>query len=94
MINIFRVVSFLEGISYILLLFIASPIKYFYKDETYVKMLGMPHGILFIAYIALAILLRSELKWTQKQFITVCLLAIIPFGTFFVGRYLIKQQQE
>ncbi len=88
MINIFKIVSFLEGISYILLLFIASPIKYFYEDKTYVQMLGMPHGILFIAYIALAVLLKIELKWNVKTFGIVCLLSLIPFGTFFVGKYL------
>ena len=52
--NIFRIVSFLEGLSYLLLLFIATPIKYFGGDESYVKMLGMPHGILFMVYIVLA----------------------------------------
>ncbi|WP_442265059.1 DUF3817 domain-containing protein [Tenacibaculum sp. ZS6-P6] len=92
MINIFKIVSFLEGISYILLLFIASPIKYIYDNETYVKMLGMPHGILFIGYIALAVLLKVEFKWANKEFVKVCLLAIIPFGTFFVGKYLTKKE--
>lgn len=88
MINIFKVVSFLEGVSYILLLFIATPIKHFYKDPTYVRWLGMPHGMLFIGYIALAVLLKMELKWTNKNFGIVCLLSLIPFGTFFVGKYL------
>jgi len=49
--NVFRLISFLEGISYLLLLFIAVPIKYLQEDATYVKMLGMPHGILFMGYI-------------------------------------------
>ena len=49
--NIFRIVAFLEGVSYILLLFIAVPIKYWGGDEQYVKLLGKPHGILFICYI-------------------------------------------
>ncbi|MEN8777334.1 MAG: DUF3817 domain-containing protein, partial [Polaribacter sp.] len=43
--NFFRVVSFLEGISYLLLLFVAVPIKYFNGDDSYVKLLGMPHGL-------------------------------------------------
>ena len=46
--NIFRIVSFFEGVSYLLLLFIATPIKYLQGDASYVKMLGMPHGILFM----------------------------------------------
>jgi len=42
----FRVVSFLEGTSYLLLLFVAVPIKYWMDDPQYVKLLGMPHGLL------------------------------------------------
>ena len=90
MINFFRLVSLLEGVSYILLLFIAVPIKYMQGNPEYVKMLGMPHGVLFVAYIALAILLKMELKWSNKIFGTVCLLSILPFGTFFVGKFLKK----
>ena len=52
--NIFRIVALLEGVSYILLLFIATPIKYLLNDPQYVKLLGMPHGVLFVAYVALA----------------------------------------
>ncbi|CAM1341779.1 DUF3817 domain-containing protein [Tenacibaculum amylolyticum] len=90
MINIFKIVSFLEGISYILLLFIATPIKYLADNPTYVKWLGMPHGLLFMIYIVMAVMLKYELKWNTKEFIWVCLLSILPFGTFYVGRYLKK----
>ena len=84
--NIFRIVSFLEGLSYLLLLFIATPVKYFGGDESYVKMLGMPHGILFMVYIILAFMLKPEEKWDAKTFRTVLLASIIPFGTFYVDR--------
>ncbi len=90
MINFFKLISWLEGISYILLLFIATPIKYLQGNPEYVKMLGMPHGILFVIYIVLAIMLKYELKWNNKTFGMVCLLSILPFGTFFVGKYLKK----
>ncbi|WCC44742.1 DUF3817 domain-containing protein [Tenacibaculum finnmarkense] len=88
MINIFKIVSLLEGISYILLLFIAVPIKYLQGDASYVKMLGMPHGVLFVAYIILAIMLKSSQKWNTKTFGIICVLSLLPFGTFFVGKYL------
>ncbi|CAM1351928.1 MULTISPECIES: DUF3817 domain-containing protein [Tenacibaculum] len=88
MINIFKIVSFLEGISYILLLGLGMYYKYFLDDPTYVKMFGMPHGVLFIAYIILAILLKYKLKWSGVTFGIVCLLSLLPFGTFFVGKYL------
>ncbi|ALJ03975.1 hypothetical protein APS56_01875 [Pseudalgibacter alginicilyticus] len=92
-VNIFRIVALLEGVSYILLLFIATPIKYLLEDPQYVKMLGMPHGILFIAYVALAIMLKNDFKWTNKQFGWVLLAAIIPFGTFYVDRKYLKPAQ-
>lgn len=88
--NIFRVVALLEGISYILLLFIATPIKYISGNPEYVKLLGMPHGIFFMCYIVLAFMLKSEMKWTNKQFGFVLLASIIPFGTFYIDRKYLK----
>jgi integral membrane protein len=82
----FRVVSFLEGTSYLLLLFVAVPIKYWMNDPQYVKLLGMPHGLLFVGYIVLAFLLRSELNWSIKTFGAVLLASILPFGTFYVDK--------
>tara|TARA_B110000305_G_scaffold54457_1_gene60124 strand:- start:4968 stop:5246 length:279 start_codon:yes stop_codon:yes gene_type:complete len=80
----FRLISFLEGISYLLLLFIAVPIKYFQGNELYVKILGMPHGILFIGYILLLILIQKKMKWNLKTTLVISLASIIPFGTFYV----------
>ncbi|MFI1773770.1 DUF3817 domain-containing protein [Thalassobellus citreus] len=90
LLNIFRITALLEGISYILLLFIATPIKYFTGDPQYVKLLGLPHGMLFILYIILAFLIKSEMKWTNKTFLFVLLASIIPFGTFYVERKYLK----
>ena len=84
--NVFRLISFLEGISYLLLLFIAVPIKYLQEDATYVKMLGMPHGILFMGYIILAILIQKQMKWNLKTMGIVALASIIPFGTFYIDK--------
>ena len=84
--KIFKTVAFLEGVSYLLLLFIAVPIKYFGNDPQYVKMLGMPHGLLFIAYIILAVILGSKLKWPSKTLAIVLLASIIPFGTFYIDK--------
>jgi integral membrane protein len=88
MINVFKIISWLEGISYILLLFFATPYKYFYHNDSYVKMLGMPHGILFIMYVVIAYFIKIELKWDNKTFYKVLFASIIPFGTFFIGKHL------
>lgn len=82
--NIFRLVSLLEGVSYMLLLFIAVPLKYWGGDEQYVKLLGMPHGLLFVGYIILAFLIKDEENWQKKEFYIVLVCSILPFGTFYV----------
>lgn len=89
---IFRITALLEGVSYILLLFIATPIKYFANDPQYVKMLGMPHGLLFIAYVVMAVLISKDMKWTNRTLWVVLLASIIPFGTFYIDKkYLNKK---
>ena len=82
----FRVVSFLEGTSYLLLLFVAVPIKYWMNDPQYVKLLGMPHGLLFVTYLVITFLIKSELKWNNKTLGVVMLASVIPFGTFYVDK--------
>lgn len=89
-INIFRITALLEGVSYILLLFIATPIKYLLNEPQYVKLLGMPHGILFIGYIIMAFMLKNERNWNTKQFAEILLAAIIPFGTFYIDKKYLK----
>ncbi len=90
-ITIFRVIAFLEGLSFILLLFIAVPVKYFANNPDYVKLLGMPHGLLFMAYVLFAILIAGELKWNTKTLTAVLLASLIPFGTFYIdSKYLRK----
>lgn len=88
---IFRIVALLEGVSYILLLFIATPIKYFGEDPQYVKLLGMPHGLLFIAYIILAVLISKAMNWNNRTMRTVLLASIIPFGTFYVEKKFLRR---
>ena len=87
----FRIVAFLEGVSYILLLFIAVPIKYWGGDEQWVKLLGMPHGILFVSYVIFAFLIKENENWGFKDLGIVLLASILPFGTFYVDwKYLKK----
>ena len=85
--SVFRVVALLEGISYILLLPNAS---FFLDNEHYVKVLGMPHGILFILYIALAFFIQKKKEWDNKSFRIIILASIIPFGTFYIDYKYLK----
>ncbi len=86
MINIFKITSFLEGVSYILLLLVGVPLKYFGNNDIVVKALGMPHGLLFLAYIFLALFIRSQMKWDTKTTFIVLIASLLPFGTFYINQ--------
>tara|TARA_B100001029_G_C15023007_1_gene431808 strand:+ start:279 stop:557 length:279 start_codon:yes stop_codon:yes gene_type:complete len=86
MIKLFRLVAFLEGVSYILLLFIAVPIKYLLDDPTYVKLLGMPHGILFVGYIFFTVIGKNKFNWSCLEFFIISTASLVPFGTFYVDK--------
>ncbi len=90
MVNLFRIISYLEGISYLLLLFVGVPLKYFGDNEILVKSLGMPHGLLFISYVFMAFFIKPEFKWNNKDFFIILISSIIPFGTFYVDKKYLK----
>jgi integral membrane protein len=90
MVKLFKYIALLEGISLLLLLFFAMPMKYIYELPIYVKVIGMAHGLLFIAYIALAVMLKIEEQWPIKKFVIICIASIIPFGTFYVEKKYLK----
>ena len=89
--NTFRIIAFLEGVSYILLMTVGLYFKYQLGDPTYVKLLGMPHGLLFVSYILLAFLIKENENWRIKDLGIVLLASILPFGTFYMDwKYLKK----
>ena len=94
MIKILRVISYLEGISYILLLFIAVPIKYYANDPSLVKLLGMPHGLLFVAFVILSFVNSKKYNWSFIKTIVVLISSIVPFGTFYVDYKYFKNNVE
>ena len=80
--KLFRIIALLEGASYLLLMYFA----YINRDEELIRMLGMPHGLLFIGYVVLAFWLKPNYKWERREFLIVLIASIIPFGTFYVDR--------
>ena len=87
---LFRVIAFLEGVSYILLMSVGLYFKYQLADPSYVKLLGMPHGLLFISYLILAFLIKESEKWENKDFGIIMLASILPFGTFYIDYKYLK----
>jgi integral membrane protein len=84
--NLFRIISFLEGVSYLLLMSLGLYYKYALNDPSFVKIFGMPHGILFMLYIVLAIVIKKEMKWSYNILGIVLISSVIPFGTFYIDR--------
>jgi len=84
----FRLIAFLEGISYILLLFVAMPIKYFLGDPSWVKVMGMAHGVLFILFVLLLALAAKQERWLLSFNIYAFITSLIPFGTFHLDKKL------
>jgi len=83
-----RLLGNIEGISYLLLLGIAMPMKYFFGFPMAVKIVGMAHGVLFIAYCLLLALQMRANKWNLLFGIYLFVATLIPFGTFVTDRKL------
>ncbi len=77
-----------EGVSWLVLLFIAMPLKYVWGDPSLVKVVGMAHGVLFILLIALLLQTFMEERISMKEAITIFVASFLPFGTFFTDKSL------
>lgn len=87
-----RIVAFLEGISFLILLFIAMPLKYIWENPSWVKVVGQIHGLLFVLFIILTIIVAIQYKWklfgnTAKVLVS----SLIPFGTFYVDKKILSK---
>ena len=86
----FSVVSLAEGVSFLVLLCIAMPLKYAAHMPVAVMIAGMVHGLLFLAYVALAWDQRVAQRWDAKRFATVLIASVIPTGPFWLHKSLKK----
>jgi integral membrane protein len=89
-----RIISYLEGISLLTLLFIAVPLKYLGKDPSLVQTIGPVHGALFLWFILNTLTVAVEQNWkfrstTWKVFVA----CLIPFGTFYVDRRFLQKSK-
>ena len=85
-----RLLGNIEGISYLLLLGVAMPMKYYFGFPMAVKIVGMAHGVLFIAYCLLLALQMKANKWNVLFGIYLFVATLVPFGTFVTDRKLAK----
>lgn len=83
-----------EGISYLLLLFVAMPLKYFANMPKAVSIAGMLHGALFVWLMFALFLAFSEQKVTLKTAIKVFVASLIPFATFFLEKIVLGGKKD
>lgn len=91
MLRFFKIIAFLEGISLLILFFFAMPMKRIFGQPEYIFPIGMAHGLLFIAYIILATMLKFEKDWSGKKLAVISLASIIPFGTFYIEKKYLRE---
>jgi integral membrane protein len=82
----FRSVAIAEGISFLVLLFVAMPLKYLAGWPMAVKVVGWAHGVLFVWYWVAAVPLFTKLKWDAERIIGLGAASVLPFGTFVMER--------
>lgn len=82
----FRIISAIEGLSYLLLVFIAMPIKYIGENPYPVKILGMIHGVLFIIFMISLFEAKIKEKWNTGLMFQLFVLSLIPFGALLIER--------
>jgi integral membrane protein len=89
----FRAVAFLEGVSFLLLLFIAMPLKYGFGMPQFVRVVGMAHGVLVFAYLYVLLMAALEHRWSVGKCATAFVSSLVPGGTFWFDARLRREEQ-
>ena len=85
----FRIISIIEGLSYLLLVFIAMPLKYMFDYPLAVKVVGMSHGVLFILFFLALVMAMNKYKWKFLGF-QLFVYSLLPFGFILIERIIMK----
>ena len=87
-----RIIGFLEGLSFILLVGVAMPLKYYGGYEHATQEVGMVHGVLFVMYVLLAIPAIIDRQWSIKVSFLVLAASFLPLGTFVAEYKLFREE--
>ena len=88
----FRMIAICEGISLLVLLFIAMPLKYFAGYPVAVMVVGWLHGLLFISYMIAGLDVRKAHQWKFSKVVIAVLAAFVPFGPFILDRKILREE--
>lgn len=91
MIAKFRLVSYAEAATFLLLLMGVFIKRVLEGPDAFVRVLGPIHGIVFLVYLVMVIKVRPSQQWSLGQTILVIVASALPFGGFFVGNHLVDE---
>lgn len=89
----FRLINKIEGISFLLLLFVAMPLKYFAGVPMATKIVGMTHGILVFAFLYQLFQASDEAPFSTKEMGKLIFFSLIPFGSFYNDKFCATKEQ-
>jgi integral membrane protein len=90
----FKIIAIAEGISFLVLLLVAMPLKYMMQIPEPVKYVGWAHGVLFVLYGILLLQVFIVVKWSFIKTLVAFLVSFIPFGTFWLDARINKEIAE
>lgn len=90
----FRMVAIAEGVSFLILLGIAMPLKYAADKPGMVDVFGWIHGLLFISYMITGLQLKIEREWPLGKTALAVVAALIPFGPFILDKRLLQKEMQ
>lgn len=88
-----RIIGILEGISYLVLLGIAMPLKYMADMPAPVKYVGWAHGLLFVLFVAAVANAAIAKRWSILKVLAALVASVLPFGPFILDAKLLKQEE-
>jgi integral membrane protein len=89
-----KLLAWVEGVSFLVLLFITMPLKYYWHLPKPNMVAGQIHGILFILYILFLLQAWYAYQWSIKRVLLGLVASIVPFGTFFADKLLFTEQDH
>lgn len=90
----FRAVALLEGLSFILLLFVAMPLKYLAGLPLAVRVVGLAHGLLFVLFLFALMEVAIASRWSLVRVVGAFVSSLVPFGTFVLDARLRREEAE
>ena len=89
-----RTVGMIEGISFLILLCVAMPLKYMYGQPEMVRYVGSIHGVLTIVYVYLLIKVTAQLKWSLKTAALAFIASLLPLGMLYAEFKIFRNAEQ